>query len=36
MLLRGIFLIDAQGLNKIQGRPFLVSEIEQRIEDMLA
>jgi 2-oxoglutarate ferredoxin oxidoreductase subunit alpha len=35
MLLRGHFLVDAVGLNKIQGRPFLVSEIEQRIDQML-
>jgi 2-oxoglutarate ferredoxin oxidoreductase subunit alpha len=35
LLLRGYFLVDAVGLNKIQGRPFLVSEIEQKIEDML-
>src|SRR5439155_562093 len=35
MLLRSMFLVDAQGLNKIQGRPFLVSEIEQKIEQML-
>jgi 2-oxoglutarate ferredoxin oxidoreductase subunit alpha len=36
MLLRATYLIDAQGLNKIQGRPFLVSEIEQKIEAMLS
>jgi 2-oxoglutarate ferredoxin oxidoreductase subunit alpha len=36
LLLRGIFLVDAVGLNKIQGRPFLVSEIEQKIEQMLS
>jgi 2-oxoglutarate ferredoxin oxidoreductase subunit alpha len=36
LLLRAQFLVDAQGLNKIQGRPFLVSEIEQKIEEMLA
>jgi len=36
MLLRATYLVDAQGLNKIQGRPFLVSEIEQKIEEMLA
>jgi 2-oxoglutarate ferredoxin oxidoreductase subunit alpha len=36
MLLRAQFLVDAVGLNKIQGRPFLVSEIEQKIEEMLA
>ncbi len=35
MLLRGFFLVDAVGLNKIQGKPFLVSEIEQKIEQML-
>jgi len=27
--------VDAVGLNKIQGRPFLVSEIEEKIEQML-
>jgi 2-oxoglutarate ferredoxin oxidoreductase subunit alpha len=36
MLLRATHLVDAQGLNKIQGRPFLVSEIEQKIEEMLS
>jgi 2-oxoglutarate/2-oxoacid ferredoxin oxidoreductase subunit alpha len=36
LLLRGIFLVDAVGLNKIQGRPFLVSEIEKKIAEMLA
>ncbi len=35
MLLRAQFLVDAVGLNKIQGRPFLVGEIEQKIEQML-
>jgi 2-oxoglutarate ferredoxin oxidoreductase subunit alpha len=35
MLLRAEFLVDAIGLNKIQGRPFLVSEIEDRIEQLL-
>jgi 2-oxoglutarate ferredoxin oxidoreductase subunit alpha len=36
MLLRAEFLVDAVGLNKIQGRPFLVSEIEEKIEELLA
>jgi 2-oxoglutarate ferredoxin oxidoreductase subunit alpha len=36
MLLRSQFLVDAVGLNKIQGRPFLVSEIEQKIEEMVS
>jgi 2-oxoglutarate ferredoxin oxidoreductase subunit alpha len=35
MLLRAQFLVDAVGLNKIQGRPFLVGEIEQKIEQMV-
>jgi len=34
MLLRAAYLVDAEGLNKIQGRPFLVSEIEQKIKEM--
>jgi 2-oxoglutarate ferredoxin oxidoreductase subunit alpha len=34
-LLRGEFLVDCVGLNKVQGRPFLVSEIEEKIEEML-
>ncbi|HEV3257816.1 MAG TPA: 2-oxoglutarate ferredoxin oxidoreductase subunit alpha, partial [Gemmataceae bacterium] len=35
LLLRGQYLVDAVGLNKVQGRPFLVSEIEEKIEEML-
>jgi 2-oxoglutarate ferredoxin oxidoreductase subunit alpha len=35
MLLRSKFLVDAVGLNKIQGRPFLVSEITTKIESLL-
>jgi 2-oxoglutarate ferredoxin oxidoreductase subunit alpha len=35
LLLRSTFLVDAAGLNKIQGRPFLVSEIEEKIEQLL-
>ena len=35
MLLRAKYLVDAQGLNKIQGRPFKQSEIEQKIEEFL-
>lgn len=31
LLLRGRYLVDAVGLNKIQGKPFLVSEIESEI-----
>jgi 2-oxoglutarate ferredoxin oxidoreductase subunit alpha len=35
MLIRSEFLVDAVGLNKIQGKPFLVSEVESKIEEML-
>src|SRR5260370_30157724 len=35
LLLRSKFLVDAVGLNKIQGRPFLVSEIMPKIESLL-
>ena len=34
MLLRATYLVDAVGLNKVQGRPFLVSEIEAKIEEL--
>jgi 2-oxoglutarate ferredoxin oxidoreductase subunit alpha len=36
MLLRSTFLVDAVGLNKVQGRPFLVSEIEEAIARLAA
>ncbi|HVB57547.1 MAG TPA: 2-oxoacid:acceptor oxidoreductase subunit alpha [Candidatus Acidoferrales bacterium] len=35
MVLRAKYLIDAQGYNKIQGKPFKTSEIERKIEEML-
>jgi 2-oxoglutarate/2-oxoacid ferredoxin oxidoreductase subunit alpha len=34
-VLRAKFLVDAIGLNKIQGRPFKQAELEQKIEEML-
>jgi len=34
-MLRAKFLVDAVGLNKIQGRPFKQNELEQKIEEML-
>src|ERR1700720_3590660 len=34
-VLRAKFLVDAVGLNKIQGRPFKQSEIEAKIEELL-
>ena len=35
-LLRAKYLVDAQGLNKVQGKPFKQSEIEAKIEEVLA
>jgi 2-oxoglutarate ferredoxin oxidoreductase subunit alpha len=35
-LLRAKYLVDAKGLNKIQGKPFKQSEIEARIEEVLS
>jgi 2-oxoglutarate/2-oxoacid ferredoxin oxidoreductase subunit alpha len=34
-LLRAYYLVDAVGLNKIQGKPFLISEIEAKIDELL-
>src|SRR5271155_811832 len=35
ILLRAKYLVDAQGFNKIQGKPFKQVEIENKIEEML-
>jgi 2-oxoglutarate ferredoxin oxidoreductase subunit alpha len=35
LLLRSQYLIDAVGLNKVQGRPFLVSEVEAKVNELL-
>jgi 2-oxoglutarate ferredoxin oxidoreductase subunit alpha len=35
-LLRSKFLVDAQLLSKMQGQPFKVMEIRQRIDEMLS
>ena len=34
MLIRARFLIDAVGYNKVQGSPFLIHEIEAKIEEI--
>jgi 2-oxoglutarate ferredoxin oxidoreductase subunit alpha len=34
-ILRGKYLVNAEGYNKIQGKPFLVSELVTKIEQML-
>jgi len=35
-ILRGKYLVPAQGLNKIKGQPFKVAEIREAIDDILA
>jgi 2-oxoglutarate ferredoxin oxidoreductase subunit alpha len=35
LLLRGKFLVDARGFNKIYGKPFLVDELERAIDMMV-
>ena len=35
LLIRGTYLADAVGLNKIQGKPFLVSEVVRKIDELL-
>jgi 2-oxoglutarate ferredoxin oxidoreductase subunit alpha len=35
MILRAKYLVDAQGYNKIQGKPFKQIEIERKIEEIL-
>jgi 2-oxoglutarate ferredoxin oxidoreductase subunit alpha len=35
MLIRGKFLVDARGLNKVAGQPFLIDEIAQAIDLMM-
>ncbi|HET6880138.1 MAG TPA: 2-oxoacid:acceptor oxidoreductase subunit alpha [Pirellulales bacterium] len=36
LLLRGEFLIDAIGLNKVKGKPFTVVEVVDKIQELLA
>ncbi|MFW6059893.1 MAG: 2-oxoacid:acceptor oxidoreductase subunit alpha, partial [Phycisphaeraceae bacterium] len=36
LLIRGRFLVDARGLNKVQGKPMLVEELTQAIDLMLS
>jgi 2-oxoglutarate/2-oxoacid ferredoxin oxidoreductase subunit alpha len=35
LLIRGEFLVDAIGLNKIQGKPFAIREITEKIRELL-
>lgn len=35
LLIRGQYLVDAVGLNKVKGRPFTVAEVMDKIDDML-
>jgi len=35
LLIRSQYMVDAIGLNKVQGKPFTVNEIESKIEGLL-
>jgi len=35
MLLRSTYLVDAVGLNKVQGKPFAVAEVVRKIDEMI-
>jgi 2-oxoglutarate ferredoxin oxidoreductase subunit alpha len=35
LLIRGIYLVDAAGLNKVQGKPFSVYEVVNKINELL-
>ena len=36
MLLRAKYLVDAKGLNKVRGKPYRISEIEDAARQILA
>jgi 2-oxoglutarate ferredoxin oxidoreductase subunit alpha len=36
MVLRARYLVDAEGFNKIQGKPFKQAEIEAKIKEALS
>jgi 2-oxoglutarate ferredoxin oxidoreductase subunit alpha len=35
MIVRSNFLVDAVGFNKVQGKPFLVNELVDKIDQVL-
>jgi hypothetical protein len=34
LLVRGRYLVDAEGLHRVTGRPFSISEVEEKILEM--
>jgi len=36
LLIRGKYLVDAIGMHKVQGKPFMIQEIEERIDSILS
>ena len=36
LLIRAKYLVDAVSFTKLKGRPFTISEVEQKIEEMLS
>jgi 2-oxoglutarate ferredoxin oxidoreductase subunit alpha len=35
LLVRGKYLVDAVGLNKVSGRPFTIREVEEKIAELV-
>jgi 2-oxoglutarate ferredoxin oxidoreductase subunit alpha len=35
LLVRGTYLVDVIGLNKVSGRPFTIAEIEEKISELV-
>jgi 2-oxoglutarate ferredoxin oxidoreductase subunit alpha len=35
LLIRGKYLVDAEGLNRVTGRPFTISEVENKIYELV-
>ncbi len=35
LILQGTFLVKTEGLNKVQGQPFRIAEVEKKIEEMI-
>jgi 2-oxoglutarate ferredoxin oxidoreductase subunit alpha len=35
LLIRGQYLVDAVGLNRVTGRPFAIREVEEKIQELI-
>ena len=36
LLIRAKYLVDAEGINKVQGKPFKVGELVEKIDSLLS